>query len=247
MAASTAVKFSFSEPLDPATVTGSALTLRTTTGGTPVTGTVTYDAATSTAAFTPGADLALTTGYTATVQGVKDLAGNTLAGPVTAAFTTAGLPPKTIGSSTVGTLVDDTDSNHLNGSKVTTGSTAVALTSLSVHVGGVSAAPNNQYQLAVYTDNAGSPGTLVVSTASGTLTPNAWNSLPVTTTLAPNTSYWFVYNSNGTSSTVNNMHYSTGAASSGAYSNTVVPFGTWPTAFGTAVKDSLVYSLYGAY
>ncbi|WP_159401045.1 Ig-like domain-containing protein [Streptomyces sp. NRRL B-24484] len=247
VAAGTAVKFSFSEPLDPATVTASALTLKTTGGGTPVPGTVSYDAATSTAVLTPSTDLALTTGYTATVQGVKDLAGNTLAGPVTTAFTTAGLPPKTIGSNTVGTLVDDTDSNHLNGSKVTTGSTAVPLTSLSVHVAGVSAAPNNLYQLAVYTDNAGSPGTLVVATGSGTLTPNAWNSVPVTTTLAPNTSYWFVYNSNGTSSTVNNMHYSTGPAGSGAYSNTVVPFGTWPTSFGTAVKDSLVYSLYGAY
>ncbi|MEV8096110.1 Ig-like domain-containing protein [Kitasatospora sp. NPDC085879] len=247
VAVGTPVKFSFSEPLDPATVTASALTLKTTTGGTPVAGTVSYDAATGTAVLTPGADLALTTGYTATVQGVKDLAGNTLAAPVSVSFTTAGAPPKTIGSNAVGTLVDDTDSNHLNGSKVTTGSTAVALTSLSVHVGGVSAAPNNQHQLAVYTDNAGSPGTLVTATGSGTLTPNAWNSLPVSVTLAPNTSYWFVYNSNGTSSTVNNMHYSTGPAGSGAYSNTVVPFGTWPASFGTAVKDSLVYSLYGAY
>lgn len=241
------VKFSFSEPLDAATVTSAAVTLRTTTGGTPVAGTVTYDAATSTAVLTPSAALALTTGYTATVQGVKDVAGNTLAGPVNTAFTTAGAPPLTIGSSAVGTLTDDTDSNHLNGSKVTTGSSPVTLTSLSVHVGTVSAAPNNQFQLAVYSDSSGSPGTLLVPTASGTLTPNAWNPVPVSFTLAANTTYWFVYNSNGTGSTVNNMHFSTGAAGSGAYSNAVVPFGTWPATFGPAVKDTLVYSLYGAY
>lgn len=178
---------------------------------------------------------------------MKDVAGNTLAGPVNTAFTTAGAPPLTIGSSAVGTLTDDTDSNHLNGSKVTTGSSPVTLTSLSVHVGTVSAAPNNQFQLAVYSDSSGSPGTLLVPTASGTLTPNAWNPVPVSFTLAANTTYWFVYNSNGTGSTVNNMHFSTGAAGSGAYSNAVVPFGTWPATFGPAVKDTLVYSLYGAY
>ncbi|WP_345707584.1 Ig-like domain-containing protein [Kitasatospora paranensis] len=242
-----AVRFSFSEPLDPATVTSAAVTLRTTSGGTAVPGTVSYDPTTSSALFTPSAELALTTGYTATVQGVTDVSGNALAGPVSVAFTTAGAPPKTIGSTTVGTLIDDTDSNHLNGSKVTTGSAAVPLTSLSVHVGQISAAPNNQYQLAVYTDNAGSPGTLVASTASGTLTANAWNALPVNLTLAAGTSYWFVYNSNGTSSTVNNMNYTAGAAGSGAYSSAVVPFGTWPSSFGTVVKDSLVYSLYGSY
>ncbi|MFD9124963.1 Ig-like domain-containing protein [Kitasatospora sp. NPDC059571] len=247
VAATTPVRFAFSEPLDAATVTASAVTLRTTAGGTAVPGTVSYDAATSSAVFTPSAALALTTGYTATVQGVKDVSGNALASPVSVAFTTAGPPPKTIGSTAVGTLIDDTDSNHLNGSKVTTGSAAVPLTSLSVHVGQISAAPNNQYQLAVYTDNAGSPGTLVASTGSGTLTANAWNSLPVNLTLAASTTYWFVFNSNGTSSTVNNMNYTSGPAGSGAYSSAVVPFGTWPSSFGTAVKDSLIYSLYGSY
>ncbi len=43
------------------------------------------------------------------------------------------------------------------------------------------------------------------------------------------------------------MHYSSGPAGSGVYSNASVPFGTFPASFGTAVKDNLVYSLYGAY
>ncbi|WP_345699251.1 Ig-like domain-containing protein [Kitasatospora terrestris] len=241
------VRFSFSEPLDPATVSGSTVTLKTTSGGTPVAGAVSYDAATSTAVFTPSAALALTTGYTATAQGVKDGAGNTLAAPYAVSFTTGGAPPKTIGNTAIGTLIDDTDSNHLNGSKITTGASAVPLTSLTVHVGSVSAAPNNQFQLAVYSDVSGSPGNLLVSTGSGTLTGNAWNTVPVDYTLAANTTYWLVYNSNGTSSAVNNMNFSTGPAASGAYSNTGVPFGTWPAVFGPAVKDTLVYSLYGSY
>ena len=247
VAAGTAVRFSFSEPLDPAGVTSTALTLRTAAGAT-VAGTAAYDAATSSALFTPGAPLALSTGFTATVQGVRDAAGNVLASPYAVSFTTGGAPPRTVGNTAVGTLIDDTDSNHLNGSRVTTGATPVALTSLSVHVGSVSAAPNNQYQLAVYTDSGGSPGTLVASTGSGTLTANAWNTLPVSgLTLGAGTSYWFVFNSNGTGSTVNNMNYGAGVLGQGAYSSTGVPFGSWPTAFGTAVKDRLVYSLYGSY
>ncbi|MFE6867586.1 Ig-like domain-containing protein [Kitasatospora sp. NPDC057692] len=247
VAPGTAVRFSFGEPLDPASVTGGSATLRPAAGGAAVAGTVGYDAAAAGVVFTPAAPLALTTGYTATVQGVRDLAGNALAAPYTFSFTTGGAEPRTIGNPAVGSLIDDTDSNHLNGSRVTTGAAPVALTALSVHVGPVSAAPDNQYQLAVYTDAGGSPGTLVARTGTGTLTANAWNSLPVDLTLSAGTSYWFVYNSNGASSTVNNMHYSTGATGQGAYSNTVVPFGTWPADFGPAVKDAFRYSLYGTY
>ncbi|GAA1263003.1 hypothetical protein GCM10009665_60770 [Kitasatospora nipponensis] len=240
------VRFSFDEPLAAATVTAAHLTLAT-AGGAAVPGAVGYDATTNSAVLTPAAPLAPSTGYTATVQGVTDLAGNALAAPATVSFTTGGTPPRTIGNATVGTLLDDTDSNHLNASRITTGSAAVALTALSVHVGTVGAAPNNQFQLALYSDSAGSPGTLLASTASGTLAANAWNALPVDVTLAAGTSYWLVYNSNGTSAAVNNMNYTAGAVSQGAYSSAAVPFGTWPSGFGPAVKEGAVFSLYGAY
>ncbi|MGV9267162.1 Ig-like domain-containing protein [Kitasatospora sp. NPDC003701] len=246
VAPGTAVRFSFGEPLDPASVTASAVTLRT-AGGTAVAGSVAYDGAANGVVFTPSVPLALTTGYTASVQGVRDTSGNALASPYAISFTTGGAAPRTLGNTVVGSLIDDTDSHHLNGSRITTGASPVPLTALSVHVGPVSAAPNNQYQLAVYTDAGGSPGTLVAATGSGTLTANAWNALPVDLTLSAGTSYWLVYNSNGTGASVNNMNYSTGPTGSGAYSNAVVPFGTWPAAFGPAVKDTLLYSLYGSY
>ncbi|WP_406203916.1 Ig-like domain-containing protein [Kitasatospora sp. NBC_01560] len=246
VAAGSAVRFSFGEPLDQASVTAATATLRT-AGGAAVAGTVAYDGAANGVVLTPTAPLALSTGYTATVQGVRDTSGNVQAGPVTVSFTTGGAPPRTLGNTVVGASVDDTDSHHLNGSRITTGASAAPLTALSVHVGPVSAAPDNQFQLAVYTDAGGSPGTLVASTGSGTLTANAWNVLPVNVTLSANTAYWLVYNSNGTGATVNNMNYSTGPAGSGAYSNAVVPFGTWPATFGPAVKDTLLYSLYGSY
>ncbi|MFD8482682.1 Ig-like domain-containing protein [Kitasatospora sp. NPDC059673] len=247
VAATAPVKASFSEPVQAATVNSTNVTLKTTSGGTAVAGTVALDSATNTVTFTPNAALSLSTGYTLSVANVKDLAGNTQAAAYTAAFTTAGAPPQTIGNNTIGTQLDDTNSNHLNGSKITTGASPIALSSLNVHIGQTSASPNNQFQIAVYSDNGGSPDALLATSSVGTLSANAWNSAAVTYTLAANTTYWLVYNSNGTSSTVNNMHYSSGPAGSGVYSNASVPFGTFPASFGTAVKDNLVYSLYGAY
>jgi len=64
-------------------------TLKTTSGGVAVPGTVTYDAGTKVATFTPSSSLATNTVYTATVTtGVKDAAGNAMAANKVWAFTT---------------------------------------------------------------------------------------------------------------------------------------------------------------
>jgi len=60
-----------------------------------VAGSVSYDASTSTAAFSPNTSLAPGTLYTATVSGAQDTAGNALAAPVSWTFTTATLPAQT--------------------------------------------------------------------------------------------------------------------------------------------------------
>jgi hypothetical protein len=74
----------FSEAMDPLTIT----TANVTVAG--VTGTVTYNAASRIATFTPASNLAAGTTYTATITtGVKDLAGNALASAFTWTFTTA--------------------------------------------------------------------------------------------------------------------------------------------------------------
>ncbi len=94
----TAVSAVFSEPLDPATVSGSTVTL-TGPGSAQVPAAVTYNATTRTATLTPTASLAASTQYTATIKGgttdprVKDVAGNALAASVTWTFTTAAAPP----------------------------------------------------------------------------------------------------------------------------------------------------------
>ena len=164
---------------------------------------------------------------------------------ITANFgTTTSSTTSTLGLSSIGSAVDGGDSNFLNGSKVTVGATGVSVTGISVYVGAVDAAPNNQYQVAIYTDQNGVPGTLVASSTSGTLTPNAWNTRPLAAPLQANTSYWLMYNTNGRSAAVNNMYYKASSAGQGAYSKSKVAFGSWPTPFGAATLTNGVYSLY---
>ncbi|MBI5018195.1 MAG: Ig-like domain-containing protein [Deltaproteobacteria bacterium] len=93
--AGTAVAVSFSEAMNPATLTAATFTL--TRAGVPVTGNVTYAPATLTATFTPAGPLAESTAYVATVTtGAQDAAGNALAANFTFGFTTADVTPPTV-------------------------------------------------------------------------------------------------------------------------------------------------------
>jgi len=92
---SSTVRVTFSEAVDPATVTATTLVLQT-SGGASVPRTVTYDSATREATVTPTAPLALGGSYVATVRGgstgVKDLSGNPLAADTTWTFATRSCP-----------------------------------------------------------------------------------------------------------------------------------------------------------
>ena len=89
------INATFSEAMDPLTITTATFTLApTATPAAAVTGVVTYDAATKIATFNPVANLTGTpaTSYTATIKsgvsGAKDVAGNALAADKVWAFTT---------------------------------------------------------------------------------------------------------------------------------------------------------------
>ncbi|MDP1849414.1 MAG: Ig-like domain-containing protein, partial [Solirubrobacteraceae bacterium] len=85
IAANANITATFSEVMDPSTITTTTLTLAQ--GITPIAGAVTYVG--TTAIFNPTSDLAVSTTYTATVTtGVKDLAGNALVAAKTWSFTT---------------------------------------------------------------------------------------------------------------------------------------------------------------
>ncbi len=81
------VSVTFIEPIDPATVTGTTFTLNDGVAG--VTGAIAVTGATAT--FTPSADLAISTSYTATIAGtVADISGNPLGISHIWTFTTGG-------------------------------------------------------------------------------------------------------------------------------------------------------------
>ncbi|HEY0340939.1 MAG TPA: ice-binding family protein, partial [Steroidobacteraceae bacterium] len=88
-----ALNVTFSEPMDPLTLTTATVALAT-TAGVSVTGLVSYDAQTDIATFTPSENLTGTpaTNYTATIKsgvsGVKDVAGNALVADYITTFTT---------------------------------------------------------------------------------------------------------------------------------------------------------------
>jgi hypothetical protein len=153
----------------------------------------------------------------------------------------------TLGNSIVGSAIDSGDSNYLNGSRFTTAAAAGSIASMSVHVGIVSPAPNDQYELAIYADDSGRPGTLVAHSGRGALTPNTWNTLPVYVTLSSNTAYWLMYNTNGASDTTNNMNFTAGDGVPEAYSAYAVPFGNWPSTFGNAKMGVGAFSIYVTY
>src|SRR6202166_2508913 len=85
---SAVITATFSKAMNPATINASTFTL--TSGGTSVSGQVTYTAATNIATFTPSAALANSTLFTATITtGAKDPAGTSLAANFVWTFTTA--------------------------------------------------------------------------------------------------------------------------------------------------------------
>ena len=181
----------------------------------------------------------------ATVRARAFKSGITDSAIASAAFTiTAGQPP--LGLTTVGTLADLGDSNYLNGSSVTT-TLGGQISTMSVYIGNLDASSTNrQFQVAVYTNNGSVPGTLVAASATGTLVANSWNTIPITASLLPGTTYWLLYNTNGQSDPVNNMVYNAAGAGQGVYSSQVT-FGTWPATFPNPTTTNARYSLFATF
>jgi hypothetical protein len=252
VSAASVLTATFSEAIAGATLNASTFVLRN-PANVVVTATVSYNTGTRVGTLTAAAALAASTTYTARIagggSGVKDAAGNALASDVVWSFTTSGTTGSAaaVGLTTIGSSLDSGDSNALNGSKVKT-SAGGRIASMSVFVGSVDARlANRQYQLAIYTDNAGRPGTLVAKSATGTLVGNAWNTLAVSASVQSNTKYWLMYNTNGRSGAVNNMRFISGSAGQGTFSTAPVTFGTWPALAPAATIDNLAFSVFATF
>jgi hypothetical protein len=147
-----------------------------------------------------------------------------------------------LGVTTIGTTQDTFDSNYLTGSRIVTGAAPLTTSSISAYIGGVDSVGHDQFGFAIYSDSGGSPSALLTQTSNGTLIPNAWNTLPVTVALAPNTAYWLMYNTNGTSGYVNNMYNAADPARVGAFAPQT--FGSWPSSATGLVLAGQRYSIF---
>jgi hypothetical protein len=152
-------------------------------------------------------------------------------------------PDVTLGNTAIGATIDSSDSNFISASRFTVGAQGGAVNFVAVYIAApVSPSPNNLFQVAIYSDTNGSPGSLIGASVSQTIAGNAWNAAAVTATLSPNTAYWLAYNTNGASAANNNLALSSG----GTYVWRNQAFASWPATFGapsgTAVQTASIYA-----
>jgi len=121
------------------------------------------------------------------------------------------------------------------------------VTSMSVFIASpVSASPNNQFQVAIYTDNSGTPGALIASSVSQVIVPDAWNTVSISAPVTANAYYWLAYNTNGLTANANNLRYDVGGTVSMWISSN--PFSTWPANYGPiGGTDSSKTSMYATF
>lgn len=190
---------------------------------------------------TTGTSTAASSGATSAPTSTSSLVVATASGASATPGTLTLGPVLTHGLTTSGSTTDSGDSNFLNGTQITT-TTGGLLTSISVYVGTtIGTNPNNSFQVAIYSDSSGVPGTLIANSSSGTLAAGL-NTASVSAVLAPSTSYWLMYNTNGSSSSQNNLKYNTTGTS--RISSATQTFGTWPSTFPSSTSANVTFSIY---
>lgn len=150
-----------------------------------------------------------------------------------------------LGATTAGTLTDSDNSGTANVTRVTTAEGGKVV-SLSANVGAVDASVSRRsFQMAIYAANGSAPGALVATSGTGTLVANSWNTVPISATLAPGTSYYLAYNTNGSSASVNNLRYSSGGSS--GWRTAGQAYGTWPATFGGFSSQAVTFSMHATF
>jgi hypothetical protein len=149
----------------------------------------------------------------------------------TASATVTVTPANIFGYATQGASIGATMSNTASATRYQMAPQNGTVTSMSVFVASpISASPNNQFQVAIYADNNGTPGVLIAQSASQTLVPDSWNTIPISAPVTANAYYWFAYNTNGLTGNANNLRLDTTGGSSRWINSQ--PFGTWPATYG---------------
>lgn len=153
-----------------------------------------------------------------------------------------------LGYNVIGGTVDSGDRNYNLASRYTmpAGISGTA-SSISVHIPIIDPNPaNRSYQVAIYSDSSGSPGTKLAESAIGTLVAG-WNTIPISAPLSANTSYWLAYNNNASADNFNNFTYDSSVPPA-SYVWRSQTFGTMPNPYGAPEGNTpLNMSIYVTY
>lgn len=113
-----------------------------------------------------------------------------------AAFANLPTAATTVGDTTI-EAGSDNNPNGTSSTKVTTGATGGAVTSVSIYLKTIDAT-NQHVQAAIYADSAGTPGARLGISAVQTAVANSWNTFPITgVTATASTSYWLALSEDG--------------------------------------------------
>jgi len=141
-----------------------------------------------------------------------------------------------------GGTTDTSESNSTNATKFTAGATGT-ISSLYAFVGpSVAASPNNLGQMALYSGTSTNPTTLLATSSSVALKASTWNVFQIpTTAVTSGQIYWIAYNTNGLSTTDNDLRYHAGTTGQSRF--IAQAFGSWPASYtGTAQNNE--YSMF---
>ncbi|HVC80368.1 MAG TPA: choice-of-anchor R domain-containing protein, partial [Chloroflexota bacterium] len=151
------------------------------------------------------------------------------------------LTPALFGADAPQGSADTHTANRLTGSSFRAPVNGAVVNALSADLGPASS--GDQIALALYSDLAGTPNTLLASSALTTVSGGGWHTLAIPPTiLAGNTTYWIVYNASGSN---DNLYYIGNGGGYAAYTG-AVSFGamptTWPGSAGYGAPGYLLYA-----
>lgn len=155
-------------------------------------------------------------------------------------FNLTGSTSTVLGYPTDGTTTDTDNSGFINATKFVASATGT-VTTLYARIGSpVAASPNNKGQMAIY--SGATPTTRLANSSDVTLVANDWNAFPIpATSVTSGQTYWLAFNTNGLTSTDNNMRYHTGT--SGQSQFVAQAYGTWPSSWSGSAP-SVEFSVY---
>jgi parallel beta-helix repeat protein len=132
---------------------------------------------------------------------------------------------------------------YVTATRYQTSATAGLTSKITARITDPLSAPNNKFRLAIYADNAGSPGALIAQTGEGTIGP-MYTTLAINATLSSSTYYWLAYITNGADANFNDITYSDATGGTSCYTSNTYTNGFPASLSGATCGGTQQYIIY---